>query len=355
MAGMSREEFEELLYYVVELKDKLNAKLDEQCGKINQQGSIINQHGQIVDELCWQLRELSEKVRDVRLENRKLKEQLGQLCPKCRNCHCDSEVYENHVADKYHEIVKDSSTIDRKISKLDAKVNQRLGGGGTESSTNDSSKTVIYTEVQKKADVTESPAEKTRPATATTPSKKKWFFGGSLDRKSAKTDESHKTTTSNTIWYLDQETIYEPIELSAKPSTRAQLEKISAEVSSSTKIPPKPAPRRFVFPSPPPINDLVEYFQPMDCISRATSSDDEYDVPLRIRPFRTLGDLNGHRGSSKDVDLSYLPEEETISTENVVHFTISSRPATALPYQRRPDETGSSGTDTRRHAIRSIV
>lgn len=56
----------------------------------------------------------------------------------------------------------------------------------------------------------------------------------------------------------------------------------------------------------------------------------------------------------QDLDLSYLPEEQSISTENIVRFTFSSRPATAIPATTSEDRPQSS-SDSRRHAIRSYM
>lgn len=74
---MSREEFNELILYISDLKQHFNRKLDDQTVRINQQNLII-------DELCWQLREMSAKVRNL---NTNLVKTNKQFC----NC-----VYENY-------------------------------------------------------------------------------------------------------------------------------------------------------------------------------------------------------------------------------------------------------------------
>ncbi|XP_055615866.1 uncharacterized protein LOC129761985 [Toxorhynchites rutilus septentrionalis] len=332
---MSRAEFEELLFYVVELKDKLNHKLDEQCAKINHQGSIINQQGQIVDELCWQLRELSEKVRELRAENRRMKERLDRFCPKCSGCCCDSSTYQNHVVEQYNELT----------TKLE------LEGGKCEppaAATSDSDKSVRINEpkqVQKTNEYAQ--VAKKHDIDGRGSSKKKWHFGGSTIRKEASVNPK-SAASSKTTWYLDEGSIYEPIELSAKPSTRAQLEKISAEVSSV----PKPAPRRLYTAAG--VDNLAQYFGDG---TRSEEEDDGEDVilrPSRVKQFH----LEHERGSSKvacsqisDLDQSYLPREEYITAEDIVRFTINSRPVTTAP----STATNSDKPDNRRHAIRSFM
>lgn len=342
-------EFEELLYYVVELKDKLNAKLDAQTAKINNQGTIINQQGQIVDELCWQLRELSEKVRELRVENRRLQSRLEG--PNCLECHCGGTVYTNHIPDKYNEMVVDDDKRETAKSQQqrrdDTSVKSVEEGqlGQQDQRRQTFTKIDGYTQVDKKRD--------------NTSSKKKWLFGGSDKKDSVPTAPPTSITSSKTTWYVDDESIYEPIELSAKPTTRATLEKISAEVSS---IAPKPAPRRLY--TAPAMDNLAQYFQDdlsdiqLTEIVEESDDDDDGDVLLRPSHVKQFGP-ESQRGSSKvacsriaDLDLSYLPEEQSISTENIVRFTFNSRPATALP-----TTTGgsSSSTDNRRHAIRSYM
>lgn len=55
---MSREEFNELIYYISQLKHQYNRKIDEQTEKINEQNTVI-------EELLWQLREVTDKVRKL--------------------------------------------------------------------------------------------------------------------------------------------------------------------------------------------------------------------------------------------------------------------------------------------------
>ncbi|XP_058444085.1 uncharacterized protein LOC131425856 [Malaya genurostris] len=352
---MSREEFEELLYYVVELKDKLNAKLDEQCAKINHQGSIINQQGQIVDELCWQLRELSEKVRELRAENRRLTERLGRFCPKCSGCRCDADTYANHLADKYNELAMEVETEGKKRtipssppSTTSAEGDKTVEMIECQGQTQQLPKIDEYSQVVKKCD--------------TPGGKKKWLFRGTFDRKGTSGDVANKPSvaSSNTIWYLDDESIYEPIELSAKPTTRAQLEKITAEVLSTTA--PKPAPRRLY--AAPAVDNLAQYFTEgdrlLDGVTRKDDSDDD-DVWLRtnrVKQFRS----ELHRGSSSskvacsqisDLEQSYLPTEQSINSENMVRFTASSRPVTTTTVSTTMRSGGV--TDNRRHAIRSYM
>lgn len=360
---MSRElEFEELLYYVVELKDKLNTKLDAQTVKINHQGTIINQQGQIVDELCWQLRELSEKVRDLRAENRRLRERMDQFCPNCTGCHCGVTTYENHIVDKYNELlgvendskktslpsISPPAVVASTVSSDDGdtSVKSNVEGHDEQHKINRQTyqKTDEYTEVVKiKRDASGS-------------SKKKWLFGGTSDKKEPAATTALLSTDSKTIWYIDDESIYEPIELSAKPTTRAQLEKINAEVSCA----PKPAPRRLY--SAQAVDNLAQYFQDGTslCEIEEYDEDDENvgsDVMLRSTYVKQFGP-DSQRGSSlvacsriADLDLSHLPEEECITGENIVRFTVNSRPATIVPTTGNDKEV----SDNRRHAIRSYM
>ncbi|XP_062550946.1 uncharacterized protein LOC134215862 [Armigeres subalbatus] len=342
-------EFEELLFYVVELKDKLNAKLDAQTAKINNQGTIINQQGQIVDELCWQLRELSEKMRELRVENRRLQDRLGRICPECAGCHCGT--YTNHIADKYNEMVVDDGK--RTKSQSDDKSVKSVDQGHPlqpELRRQTFTKIDGYTQVDKKREGT---------------TKKKWLFGASDKKESLPqvTSSPVSVASSKTTWYIDDESIYEPIELSAKPTTRATLEKISAEVSSSA---PKAAPRRLY--TAPAMDNLAQYFGDDaslgDDIQLEEIEEEQDEVPyadVMLRPsnVKQFGP-ESQRGSSKvacsriaDLDLSYLPEEQSISSENLVRFTFSSRPATTLP--TTTNDGSSSPKDNRRHAIRSYM
>ncbi|XP_065075316.1 uncharacterized protein LOC135699070 [Ochlerotatus camptorhynchus] len=352
---MSRElEFEELLYYVVELKDKLNTKLDAQTVKINHQGSIINQQGQIVDELCWQLRELSEKVRDLRAENRRLRERVDQFCPNCAGCHCTVTTYENHIVDKYNELLGvDKKTKPSSISppalvpssdESDKRVKTNTEGHDQQQQQENrqtNQKIDEYSQVVKKHDTSGS-------------TKKKWLFGGTSDKKEPVATTSVMSTDSKTIWYIDEESIYEPIELSAKPTTRAQLEKISAEVSSA----PRPAPRRLY--SAQAVDNLAHYFQDGSSLCEIEEFDEESgdedrgsDVMLRPTQVKQFGP-DSARGSSM-VAYSRIAVSSVrtwcISSENIVRFTVSSRPATVVP------TTGSDkeASDNRRHAIRSYM
>lgn len=301
---MSRElEFEELLFYVVELKDKLNTKLDAQTVKINHQGTIINQQGQIVDELCWQLRELSEKVRDQRAENRRLRERVDQFCPNCAGCQCGVSTYENHIVDKYNELlgvdngsskttppsisppalvpISDDSDKIVTVEGHDQQQQQQQENRQTYQKIDE------YTQVVKKSDARGS-------------TKMKWLFGGTSDKKEPAATTSVMSTDSKTIWYIDDESIYEPIELSAKPTTRAQLEKISAEVSSA----PKPAPRRLY--SAQAVDNLSQYFQDGSSLCEIEEFDEEdeegdgdrrSDVMLRPSHVKQFGP-DSQRGSS---------------------------------------------------------
>lgn len=358
---MSRElEFEELLYYVVELKDKLNTKLDAQTVKINHQGTIINQQGQIVDELCWQLRELSEKVRDLRAENRSLRERVDQFCPNCAGCHCGVTTYENHIVDKYNELLgvdNNSKKTTSPSSSPPSLVPSSDDGDKSVKSTlegHDQQHQINRQTYQKTDEYTEVVKSKSEGSGST---KKKWLFGGTSDKKEpATTTTSLISTDSKTIWYIDDESIYEPIELSGKPTTRAQLEKINAEVSSA----PKPAPRSLY--SAQAVNNLAQYFQdgPSLCEIEEFDGEDEdngSDVMLRPTHVKQFS-ADSHRGSSMvaysriaDLDLSHLPEEEYISGENIVRFTVNSRPATVVPTTGIDKEA----SDSRRHAIRSYV
>lgn len=355
---MSRElEFEELLYYVVELKDKLNTKLDAQTVKINHQGTIINQQGQIVDELCWQLRELSEKVRDLRAENRRLRERVDQFCPNCAGCHCGVSTYENHIVDKYNELLgldngsrkTTSPTISPPTlvpTSEDSDKSVKSSAEGQQEDRQTYQKIDEYTEVVKSK----------RDASGST--KKKWLFGGTSDKKESSVTTSLISTDSKTIWYIDDEIIYEPIELSAKPTTRAQLEKINAEVTSA----PKPAPRRLYTAQA--VDNLAQYFHDGSslCEIEEFDEDDEdddigSDVMLRPTQVKQFGPQS-QRGSSvvacsriADLDLSHLPEEECITGENIVRFTVNSRPATVVPTTGNDKDP----SDNRRHAIRSYM
>lgn len=368
---MSRElEFEELLYYVVELKDKLNTKLDAQTVKINHQGSIINQQGQIVDELCWQLRELSEKVRDLRAENHRLRERVDQLCPNCAGCHCGVTTYENHIVDKYNELL---GVVDSGSKKTTP---PSISPPALVSSSDDSDQSVKTTveghDQQQQQQQQQQETRQTYPKIdeytqvvkkrdASGSTKKKWLgFGGTSDKKEPAATTSVMSTDSKTIWYIDDESIYEPIELSAKPTTRAQLEKISAEVSST----PQPAPRRLY--SAQAVDNLTQYFQDGSSLCEIEEFDEEDEdgdedrgsgVMLRPSLVKQFGP-DSQRGSSMvaysriaDLDLSHLPEEECISRENIVRFTVSSRPATVVPTTGAEKEA----SDNRRHAIRSYM
>lgn len=278
---MSRAEFEELLFYVVELKDKLNHKLDEQCAKINHQGSIINQQGQIVDELCWQLRELSEKVRELRAENRRMRERLDRFCPKCSGCCCDSSTYQNHVVEQYNELTTELESGGRK-SEPPASIASQLA------TICDSDKSVTNNGQQQEENINEyAQVAKKNDLDRSGSSKKKWLFGGGNDRKESVSNQK-PAVSSKTTWYLDEGSIYEPIELSAKPTTRAQLEKINAEVSSV----PKPAPRRLYTAAG--VDNLAQYFGD----GARSEEDDSEDVilrPVRVKQFH----LEHERGSSK--------------------------------------------------------
>ncbi|XP_053698075.1 uncharacterized protein LOC128745106 [Sabethes cyaneus] len=347
---MSRDEFEELLYYVVELKDKLNAKLDEQCAKINHQGSIINQQGQIVDELCWQLRELSEKTRELRAENRRLTERLDRFCPRCTGCRCESSTYENHLAERYNELSMEVECGGKKqacssattvISDCSDKEVKSI-----EDQLQEPNKVDGYSQVTKKRD--------------TNTLKKKWLFGGKGEATNGNPTKSLPVQArSNTVWYLDDVSIYEPIELSAKPSTRAQLEKISAEVMSSSSCAPKPAPRRLYAAHA--VDNLAEYFGEQTTDQEQTNSISSDDAGVLLRPTRMKQfSSESQRGSSKvacsqisDLEQSYLPTEQSIAAENFVRFTINSRPATTA-VATGAAESGNV-PDNRRHAIRSYM
>jgi hypothetical protein len=78
---MLEEDFNELILYIVELKEQYHIKIDEQSQRINDQMMII-------DELCSQVRELGSRVRSLtaKIEN------------KSEFCVCN---YENHSFKKY--------------------------------------------------------------------------------------------------------------------------------------------------------------------------------------------------------------------------------------------------------------
>jgi uncharacterized coiled-coil DUF342 family protein len=80
---MSREEFNELIYYISQLKHQYNRKLDEQTEKINEQNSVI-------EELLWQLRELTDKVR-------RLSDNVKSLESKVQDPGRTGGSYENHI------------------------------------------------------------------------------------------------------------------------------------------------------------------------------------------------------------------------------------------------------------------
>lgn len=304
-------EFEELLFYVVELKDKLNAKLDEQCAKINQQAAIVLQQGQIIDELCWQLRELSEKTRELRTENQTLRSRVDRL-------EGDAGTYQNHVAERYNELTKVHQGHTAERHKV----------------------TVEYAQVDK---------------TATS---KKWPLRG---QKSPDTPEDPAVNSGNTTWYLDLvESIYEPIQLSAKPTTAARLEQISAQVSSSAAAAelPKPAPRRRLYPTRA-MENLAAYFGEVGSRSTITVEKDSpaEEVLLRSQDERTFGEKEQSLDSKvvdcsrfENLDKICLPEEQYLTEDNMVRFTVNSRPATTAPIA-----TDKSTVDQRRHAIRSYI
>uniref|UniRef100_A0A1Q3FAF9 Uncharacterized protein n=1 Tax=Culex tarsalis TaxID=7177 RepID=A0A1Q3FAF9_CULTA len=326
-----RDEFEELLFYVVELKDKLNAKLDEQCAKINQQATIVNQQGQIIDELCWQLRELSEKTRELRTENRALRERVDAF--GSGHCQCqegEGGTYQNHVVERYNELVEGGG-----------------GRGGRKSSKvkpvqGHEPKVVEYAQVDK-----------------VTP--RRWPFGGGQKTSEIPEPELRATTSGNTTWYLDVESIYEPIQLSAQPSTAAKLEQISAEVA--TTVVPKPAPRRLYTTQA--MENLAEYFGEIGSRSTVTLDESVADAVLlrsvaegRIGRFGELEEKRKQSDSGKvvacsrleNLDKICLPSEEYLKEDNLVRFTINSRPATTAP-----TATDKSSVDHRRHAIRSYI
>lgn len=311
-----RDEFEELLFYVVELKDKLNAKLDEQCAKINQQAAIVLQQGQIIDELCWQLRELSEKTRELRTENQTLRNRVDRL-------EGDAGTYQNHVAERYNELTK--------------------GQGQT-------------TERRKPVNVEYAQVDKTATS-------KKWPLRG---QKTPDIPEDPPVNSGNTTWYLDLvESIYEPIQLSAKPTTAARLEQISAQVSeASTAEVPKPAPRRRLYPTVA-MENLAAYFGEVGSRSTITVERDSpaeevllrsQDVQGRFgeisRKEQLVADSKVAAACSRleNLDKIRLPEEQYLTEDNLVRFTINSRPATMAP-----TATDKSTVDQRRHAIRSYI
>lgn len=307
-----RDEFEELLFYVVELKDKLNAKLDEQCAKINQQAAIVLQQGQIIDELCWQLRELSEKTRELRTENQTLRTRVDRL-------EVDAGTYQNHVAERYNELTKGQGQTTERRKPV----------------------TVEYAQVDK------------------TTTSKKWPLRG---QKTLDTPEDPPLNSGNTTWYLDLvESIYEPIQLSAKPTTAARLEQISAQVSeASTAEVPKPAPRRRLYPTVA-MENLAAYFGEVGSRSTITVERDSpaeevllrsQDVQGRFREKEQLSDskVGGACSRLEILDKICLPEEQYLTEDNLVRFTINSRPATMVP-----TATDKSTVDQRRHAIRSYI
>ncbi|XP_001867527.2 uncharacterized protein LOC6051036 [Culex quinquefasciatus] len=324
-----RDEFEELLFYVVELKDKLNAKLDEQCAKINQQAAIVNQQGQIIDELCWQLRELSEKTRELRAENRVLRGRVDAF--GSGHCQCqegDAGTYQNHVVERYNELVEGGGG--RKIGKVKPEP-----------------KVVEYAQVDK-----------------VTP--RRWPFGGNNQKSTTlnvSEPELNATTSGNTTWYLDVESIYEPIQLSAKPSTAAKLEQISAQVSTSLVVVPKPAPRR-LYPTKA-MENLAEYFGEIGSRNTVTLGDSVADAVL----LREEGRFGGRFGALEErterqledgkvvacsrlenLDKISLPSEQYLTADNLVRFSFNSRPATMAP-----TAADKSTVDHRRHAIRSYI
>lgn len=317
-----RDEFEELLFYVVELKDKLNAKLDEQCAKINQQATIVNQQGQIIDELCWQLRELSEKTRVLKGENRALRERVDRFGSGHCQCQEDAGTYQNHVADRYNELAGGRRG---KVKTEEVKAAPQV------------SKVVEYAQVDK-----------------VTP--RRWPFGRTAAIVEEDKQEVNATTSGNTTWYLDVESIYEPIQLSAKPTTAARLEQISAEVSL---VVPKPAPRR-LYPTRA-MENLAEYFGEVGSRSTVTLDGGVADaVLLRGDRFGELPKREEDSNSkvmactrlefSQNLDKISLPSEQYLTADNLVRFAINSRPATTVP-----TTADKSTVDQRRHAIRSYI
>lgn len=308
-----RDEFEELLFYVVELKDKLNAKLDEQCAKFNQQAAVVLQQGQIIDELCWQLRELSEKTRELRTENRTLLDRVKRL-------EGDAGTYQNHVAERYNDLTK--------VQGHHAKV-------------------------------------ECAPQVDKTATSKKWPVLCGQKTPDQPQEDPNSGGGGNTTWYLDLvESIYEPIQLSAKPTTAARLEQISAQVCTEV---PKPAPRRRLYPTRA-MENLAAYFGEVGSRSTITvekdSPADEVLLRSRVTESRFSGaeneerqQLSGSEGVLQSVcsrlenlDKICLPEEQYLTEDNLVRFTINSRPATTVP-----TATDKSTVDQRRHAIRSYI
>lgn len=85
--NMSREEVNELIYYISQLKHQYNLKIDEQSEKINEQNTVI-------EELLWQLRELSDKVRRLTDNVKNLETQVNESEKNNEICCCR---YENHT------------------------------------------------------------------------------------------------------------------------------------------------------------------------------------------------------------------------------------------------------------------
>ena len=110
----SREEFTELIYYISELKHSYSSKIDEQTIKINDQSGVI-------EELLWQVRELSDKLRQMNqkvvdieklfLENRRKSEDKFCVCR-----------YENHIPLNRSIFSRQTSMISRRNTARIAKI-----------------------------------------------------------------------------------------------------------------------------------------------------------------------------------------------------------------------------------------
>jgi predicted RNase H-like nuclease (RuvC/YqgF family) len=109
----SREEFNELVFYIAGLKSQFTSKIDEQTIK-------INDHSEIVEELLWQIRELSDKIRQMNQKVEKLEKKLQDVEKKSseNNCICH---YQNHLIPA--RIRPSRSIFSRQTSMLSRKSN----------------------------------------------------------------------------------------------------------------------------------------------------------------------------------------------------------------------------------------
>lgn len=116
----TREEFNELVFYISGLKSQFSSKIDEQTIK-------INDHSEIVDELLWQIRELSDKIRQLGQKVKSLEKKLEETEKKSQanNCICH---YQNHLIPA--RLRPSRSIFSRQTSMISRKSSARIAKTG---------------------------------------------------------------------------------------------------------------------------------------------------------------------------------------------------------------------------------